>query len=306
MNQINAWRFRIPLADPVVLKGKSYATREGVLFERHGVWAEASPLPGFSKDSADDVIEAIKGNENQSAAFNFAMCSLNHPINSPLSVPYNSLLMGNPKEILTQAEKCGSSSCQTVKMKIGRNALHQDIELVQNVRQMLAPDIKLRLDANQAWAFDEAIEFLSATRALDIEYIEEPIRDANQLEELYSKTGVRYALDETLLHETTLTSWPNVTALICKPTILGGRKFVEKLAESGKPIVFSSAFESGIGVSHIVQLAAEFSPEVAAGLDTLDWISDDLLDCSPRKQNGQFLIDGPPVAVTSTLERIEW
>ena len=61
---------------------------------------------------------------------------------------------------------------------------------------------------------------------------------------------------------------------------------MEKLALSGKPIVFSAAFESGVGIMRIMQLAAEFSPRVPAGLDTLAWLANDVLKEPLQKEDG--------------------
>jgi O-succinylbenzoate synthase len=138
----------------------------------------------------------------------------------------------------------------------------------------------------------------------NFEYIEEPLQNPHQLEDLFSKTGVRYALDETLTDNDQIDAWPNAAALICKPTILGGRAVVEKLAATGKPITFTAAFESGVGVARIVQLAAEFSPNNAAGLDTLDWLKDDLLLTSPEKRDGIMTVLGEPTVDPSKLESI--
>ncbi len=140
---------------------------------------------------------------------------------------------------------------------------------------------------------------------IELEYIEEPLTDSSQLEELYSRTGVKYALDETLLHHDSVEQWPNAAALICKPTILGGREPARRLAASGKPIVFSAAFESGVGIARIVQLAAEYSSQVPAGLDTLDWLTDDLLQSSPEKRNGKFAFMKEPRVDATLLEPIE-
>ena len=180
-----------------------------------------------------------------------------------------------------------------------------EIELVRAVRERLPSEVQLRLDANQAWTLDEAALFIESLQGIDLEYIEEPLRDPQQLEELFSRTGVRYALDETLTHNELIDAWPNAAALICKPTILGGRVAVERLAATGKPITFTAAFESGVGIARIVQLAAEFSPDRAAGLDTIDWLEDDLLMHSPSKQDGIFSVVGEPVAERSKLEPIE-
>ena len=202
-------------------------------------------------------------------------------------------------------DKCVLARCSAVKLKVGRDDLPMEIELVKAVRERLPSDVQLRLDANQAWTLDEATTFVDSLRGMDVEYIEEPLQNPQQLEQLFSQTGVRYALDETLSQHDEIDSWPNAAALICKPTILGGRAAVERLSATGKPITFTAAFESGVGIARIVQLAAEFSPNLAAGLDTIDWLEDDLLLQSPSKQDGMFSIVDEPVGDLTKLERIQ-
>ena len=321
MNSLNVWRFNIPFRSPLTLKGQAYTTREGLLLERDGQWAEASPLPGFSPETIDDVIAAIKRlNVNSvdldqavdSPALKFALSSIGEKITTPISVPFNCLLVGDRDRILLSAKACAGSGCNSAKLKLGKSTLEEDVALVREVRKLLAPDVELRLDANQAWSFAQASEFARETEDIGFTYIEEPLRDPARLEELFSQTGLKYALDESLVEdfltgeiESRLAACPNAAAIICKPTIVGGRASVERLAQSGKPVVFSAAFESGIGLARIVQLAHEFSPEVAAGLDTLDWLTTDLLTNSPAKHDGRFEFAQPPTGDTTGLERIE-
>ena len=307
---MNAFRFKIPFTKPIALKGREYANREGILLEQDGQWAEASPLPGFSSETIEEVIAALRGEQAVPASLQFALQSLEEPITEPIKVPWNGLLLGDREQVLANVETCVQSGCRAAKLKVGRQDLEVEIGRVKEVRKRLPAQVRLRLDANQAWSLDEAVMFFQATNGLDLEYVEEPLQDARLLEELFSQTGAKYALDETLLgaklsDESCLDPWPNAAALICKPTILGGRKSVEGLAGSGKPIVFSSAFESGIGVVRIAQLAAEFSPQLAAGLDTLDWLSEDLLLDSPQKQNEMFVVSPIMNVDMSRLEAIE-
>ena len=322
MSSLNVWRFRIPFRSPLTLKGRTYLEREGLLLDRDGQWAEASPLPGFSPETIDDVIAEIGNLKDQdltspgasvaSPALRFALGWISQEFSAPISVPFNCLLVGDQDRILSRAKEVASAGCTAAKLKVGRAKLEADVALVREVRALIPPGVELRLDANQAWSFEEALKFSQETKDLDIGYIEEPLSDASRLEELYSHTGLKYALDESLIEgfstgelDSLIDSCPNAAAIICKPTIVGGRSSVQRLAQSGKPIVFSAAFESGIGLARIVQLAHEFSPDIPAGLDTLGWLTTDLLKSSPTKQKGRFEFSQPPMADTTDLERIE-
>ncbi|MEM7313960.1 MAG: o-succinylbenzoate synthase, partial [Planctomycetota bacterium] len=302
---MRAFRFRIPFKNPVRMKGQSYSHREGVLLERDGNWAEASPLPGFSTETIGDVIFALQEKLAPPPSLAFALSALDDAVAEPVQVPFNFLLLGNTASVIAAAKSCSSSGCRAAKLKVGQNSLEDDVALVHQVREILPAAIQLRLDANQAWGFEQALSFLDATKDVELEYIEEPLSEPRRLEELYDCTQVKYALDETLVQTGSLAAWPNAAALICKPTFLGGRKAVERLAQTGKPIVFSAAFESGVGVARVAQLAAEFSPEVPAGLDTLDWLGEDLLVSPPEKQNGLIAFPNPLAADESGLEIIE-
>ena len=283
---MKAFRFRIPFKNPTLLKGRIYSDRQGVLLERNGQWSEASPLPGFSSETIDEVIAGLRGEQAPPASLMFALSALDEPLTATISVPYNFLLLGAAEKIAEKATQCQRANCKAVKIKVGQNSLEADIKLVKEVRQVLPDNTELRLDANQAWNFEEAVFFIESLEDLDFQYIEEPLRNPLQLEELYRLTGVKYALDESLVEANCLDPWPNAAALICKPTLLGGRQAVEALTLSGKPIVFSAAFESGVGIIRVMQLAAEFSPNIPAGLDTLAWLADDVLLNSLQKEDG--------------------
>jgi len=303
---MNAYRFSIPFKEPLKLKGNTFSEREGVLIERDGKWAEASPLPGFSLDSIEDVIGALRGEDVTSKSLQFALSALEEPVITRAAVPWNYLLVGDRDRVMAGVDRCMESGCRAAKLKVGRGDLQAEIELVKLVRERLPSEVRLRLDANQAWTMDQATMFVDSLQGVDLEYVEEPLQNPQQLEDLFSRTGVRYALDETLSQHEQIDRWPNAAALICKPTILGGRAAVERLVATGKPITFTAAFESGVGVARIVQLAAEFAPDCAAGLDTLDWLEEDLPSRSPEKQNGIFLIVGEPdVDLTEDRTRLE-
>lgn len=301
---INAYRFQIPLSRPLKLKGTTYQKREGILLERDGQWSEASPLPGFSIETLDDVIAAMRSEEPMPPSLQFALAGLETPLEVPVQIPFNHLLLGSQQDVLLGVETCLNVGSRAVKLKVGQNSLASDIELVRKVSELLPREVALRLDANRAWNMDEALRFADQISGIDFEYIEEPLKDPQQLEELYSQTHIRYALDETLLHETNFDPWPNACAFICKPTFLGGRAAIERLSDFGKPLVFSAVFESGIGVARIAQLAHRYSPEIPAGLDTLDWLSTDLLKTSPTKREGIFSFGKRPEIDVVDLERI--
>ena len=57
------YRYHLPLAEPQKLKGTTLRHREGLLVELEGGavgWGEASPLPGFSRESLDETARKLR------------------------------------------------------------------------------------------------------------------------------------------------------------------------------------------------------------------------------------------------------
>ena len=69
--------------------------------------------------------------------------------------------------------------------------------------------------------------------------------------------------------------------VILKPTLIGGisvsQTFARKAKQLGLLPVFSSAFESSLGLLTLANLASAVAPDVSCGLDTASWFADDLL-----------------------------
>jgi L-alanine-DL-glutamate epimerase-like enolase superfamily enzyme len=64
---------------------------------------------------------------------------------------------------------------KAVKMKVGSRDKTRDIERVKAVREAIGNNVLLMVDANQAWAPHEAIEFSQKIRDFGIFWLEEPI-----------------------------------------------------------------------------------------------------------------------------------
>ena len=281
MVELVAYRYRIPLQPRLELRGSSLSLREGVLIGTSleaDVWADAAPLPGYSRESFQQVIECLQDDlANPPASVRFALDCLRLPVSQASSVPVNALLLGEPESVRQQVEVICESDFSVVKMKVGRSRVSEEIALVRHVRSRLRNDQSLRLDANRSWDLHQATEFGQGVADLAIDYIEEPTYNPLEFEAFLDRTSVPYALDETLVDTKQIEGFRNAAALIIKPTLLGGRADLDDLAQHGIPMVFSSCFESGVGVLNIARLAAHYSPDVASGLDTYRWIDRDVL-----------------------------
>jgi o-succinylbenzoate synthase len=199
-----------------------------------------------------------------------------------------------------------SEGYNTFKIKVGRESIQKEVEILQQLRSALGPDNIIRLDANRSWTISEALQFANALKNIHIEYIEEPTHQIEQLKHFYQESGLPVALDETL-NETSpedLTLFDGIKVLVIKPTNMGGiTKFFEWVRYAKKhqlSIVLSSAFESGFTLSILAELAALMNPgERAMGLQTFEWLMQDLVD--PRFEAVKGRVNIMEIPATSRI-----
>ena len=115
-----------------------------------------------------------------------------------------------------------------------------------------------------------------------IEYIEDPCATYADIRAVASHTGIAVALDEILSAETNWDFFPQLKALVLKPTLIGSldkcHELANKAKANGVKVILSSSHESQLGNRLLALLAAEWSPEQAPGFDTLRYFSGTVLD----------------------------
>ena len=326
---LRLYRYELPFTEPLVLKGAELYRREGILVEALGEggvagWGEASPLPGFSPESLDEVVRQLRGLDNamvgrevtgdwtdpdgdfareldamglapsarfglELALWNFWAASSGKVLPELIAarpratVPINALI-SSPDHALGEAHQARSAGYEALKLKVGGRNVEDDVELVRAVREVLGGGVALRLDANRAWGLGEAERFAGAVAELDLEYVEEPLADPAQLPSLVRDHGLPVALDESLadMEPEALEDHGYARAVVLKPTLLGGisrtLRFARVASRLGMRPVVSSAYETGVGTSALVALAAGVGDEeVPAGLDTYRRLAEDVL-----------------------------
>jgi len=198
-------------------------------------------------------------------------------------VPVNGLLVGSWHEVLEEAQRMKNAGYEAVKLKVGARTVAEDARLVRELAEEPGNTISLRLDANRAWGYEQAAEFLRG--APRFEYLEEPLADPALLPQLVREFGAPVALDESLvgLDPEVLEEHRYARAVVLKPTLLGGISntlhMAERVLRFGITPVVSSAYESGVGTAALIALAAGIGErQVPAGLDTYRALADDVLD----------------------------
>ncbi|MCL4218076.1 MAG: o-succinylbenzoate synthase [Candidatus Hydrogenedentes bacterium] len=194
----------------------------------------------------------------------------------------NGLLAGTPEEMIATARELMARGYTTLKMKVGRMAIKDEVELVRDVIRLsqdeFGDELDLRLDANRAWTYKQALQFASVLGAAPreyIEYIEEPLANAEELARFIMAEELPIALDETIVRDPMLLPrlLPLAEAIILKPTLIRGFESAYMLGAAAAGLkacpVVSSTFESSVGLHAIANFAASFTdPHVAVGLDT--------------------------------------
>ena len=210
-------------------------------------------------------------------------------------IEINALLTGDPQKIQQDALRRKEEGYHTLKVKVGQRLLDAEIKLIKEIRNTLGPEVKIRLDANQAWSITDAVYFARSVEHSGIEYLEEPLRRFEDMSRLQSETDLALAMDETLyLQSPDQIQFPSsVKYLILKPTRLGDvNRFFDwvRLAEEKKlKVVISSSFESGITLAGLAHFAGMLHPGgLAMGLDTWRWFKEDLLEEKPIIRQGRI------------------
>ena len=178
------------------------------------------------------------------------------------------------KTVLQQAEVAADQGYTTVKLKVSSLSLDDSRSIIHTLKERF----RIRVDCNSAFTFEEALNLFEPFDRGIFDYIEDPTFELKRLSEF----PYPFALDETVLQYRLFDNIPNLYGFILKPTILGGKKGCAPLVEFAKKnnlkVVFSPAFESGLGLLQILSIAKEFNlVSDPLGLDTHRYLKQDLL-----------------------------
>ena len=197
-------------------------------------------------------------------------------------IPINGLIwMGNYREMLQRIETKMEAGFRCIKLKIGAINFDEELSLLKYIRQHFSvKEVELRVDANGAFAPDDALDKLNRLAELDLHSIEQPIR-AGQCEEmarLCEKTPLPIALDEELIGCNTVEMKQKLLKdihpqyIILKPSLHGGMKGGEEwICEAEQRQIgwwITSALESNIGLNAVAQWCATFNNPLPQGLGT--------------------------------------
>lgn len=181
-----------------------------------------------------------------------------------------------PEIMANTALKYQEQGCNILKIKLGKN-IKDDIERVKQIRQAIGDNIKIRLDANQGWSFDDALFGLGKLAEYDIEFCEQPMRTwyDDQLPELNLNSPVKIMADESCYNHhdaRRLINSKSCEYLNIKFSKSGGileaQKIHEIALQIGTKCMIGSMLESRIATSANLHFALSSPNVVFFDLDT--------------------------------------
>ncbi len=106
--------------------------------------------------------------------------------------------VGDPSKMAEDALKIQAEGYPAIKVKLGLNGA-TDVLRIKAIRNAVGDAIPIRIDANQGWEVDEAIETLKALAPLNIQHCEEPIARWNymQLPRIKRESPIPIMADES-------------------------------------------------------------------------------------------------------------
>lgn len=282
---IDTIRYRYPLLRPMRFAG-------GTLVERCGIYAkvtldgragvgEVAPMPGVHAESVEECDAILRGltpaflrgaaaDESRldalpsCVAFGLS-CALDRIASRLLDKPLrprtgvSALFAGDLSEAWIALGAHRFEGFRTVKVKVASPADRATVDLLL---ASLPEATRLRLDANRAFALDQAIEIFRGLDPGRIEYVEEPLAEPLALPNFHHATGLGVALDESLLDpflRSALETAPGVVAHVLKPSLHGRlgrvRERAERTARQGLSTTLSNALESGYTLRLLASLA---------------------------------------------------
>ncbi|MCO6162986.1 o-succinylbenzoate synthase [Flavobacterium sp. NRK F7] len=189
--------------------------------------------------------------------------------------------MGEEAFMKTQIEEKLTQGFRCIKLKIGAIDFQKELGLLAFIRNHFdEKTVEIRVDANGAFALNEALDKLNQLAEYKLHSIEQPIAKNNTdtMSELCKKAPLDIALDEELIGvfgkaaKTNLLKKIQPQYIILKPSLIGGFKgTLEWIAIAEQLNIqwwITSALESNIGLNAITQFTYTLQNPLPQGLGT--------------------------------------
>ncbi|WP_226005589.1 dipeptide epimerase [Natrinema salinisoli] len=293
----------IGAAAPSSHYGETAATVEAVLPDLLAV-VEAVDDPHRLERIERRMRETVRRNPAARAAVSIALHDL---VGKRLEIPlyrYWGLDPADPLEssytiglddLETMREKTESALDRghgTLKIKLGTDC---DAEIVRTIRSV-APDVRLFVDANEAWTPREAVAKIDRLAEFDLAFVEQPVSadDPEGLRFVYERSALPIAADESCV---TLADIPRIADRCdianLKLMKCGGLREAKRMIHAarahGLEVMLGCMTESNASIAAACHLAPLLD---YADLDGSLLLADDPY-AGPIEKNGEIAIDDP-------------
>ena len=210
-----------------------------------------------------------------------------------VGIPINGLVwMGTYDEMEQRIEDKLRQGFRCIKLKIGAIDFDAELALVKKIRERFGPrEVELRVDANGAFPFDEALYKLELLSQYALHSIEQPIKAGQwaNMAELCRESPLPIALDEELIgvndpdQKRQMLNIIKPRYIILKPSLHGGimgcREWIDTARDMQIGSWMTSALESNVGLNAIAQFCSSvYGPDIRMpqGLGTGQLFTDNI------------------------------
>lgn len=312
----------LELRQPVITRRGAITQRDGLLVRviDGGVsgWGEAMPLPGWpgaDLSATQRALEAWAADPDPDdlpierfahGALELAFLDLKCRRSGQTKV--EELADGGPiadtvrlNALVQNAEEAAAALLDgygTLKLKVGTRDVDDDVAAVAAVREAVGDSPRLRLDANGAWNFEQAVDALVRLEQYDIEYVEEPVSGLEALDQIARRSPIPVAVDDSL-GSTEAQIPASIPVVVVKPMALGGPRAAHAAArrwiDQGREVVVTNYLDSAIGQHAALSVAAALpGPPQVHGAITPHLFTSDVADL-PSIAEGRCRPLGPVV-----------
>ena len=263
---------------------------------------EVAPLWGLSKETKEEVlseldrITKIENSIEVSSSISSVQCAIDAvlagfhskqidfpflPKNRLSAISINGLIwMDDVESMLTEARRKFKEGSRCIKLKIGALNFSDELNLIREIRSWgNEEELTIRVDANGAFALEDALDKLNLLSEFNLHSIEQPIK-AGQLENMFklcAESPVPLAFDEELIGSSpedfeSFLELGKPAFLVVKPSLHGGYIAAENWKawadKHGIGFWITSSLESNVGLNHLANWVCKMKLEGVQGLGT--------------------------------------
>lgn len=138
----------------------------------------------------DEMNQLVEGHSSAKAAIDIALHdalakAANVPLYRYLGGTKQSLetdftiSIGSPETMCREAQEKVSQGFTSLKIKLGLGTIEEEVKKIKQINQHLKGQIPFRIDANQGWTKEEAVQILQEWQGIPIDFVEQPVKAAD-------------------------------------------------------------------------------------------------------------------------------